>query len=206
MAEKIQLLVSAVDKDGAVLAEQMHIGSDAVIVNQCGRYGYEEIARNGHRIQVFAMAERGVGLSRNTALLHADADICVFSDEDIVLCGDYQEQIRRAYAELPDADMILVNVQVAPARRTYWNEDIHRINYRNYGRYPAYSITARHEALLRWTECALFPAFRRGRQIQQRGGQPVSAGLSAGRFKDLFPHHMHRRGKGAGIHLVQRLS
>ena len=149
MAEKIQLLVSAVDKDGAVLAEQMHIGSDAVIVNQCGRYGYEEIARNGHRIQVFAMAERGVGLSRNTALLHADADICVFSDEDIVLCGDYQEQIRRAYAELPDADMILVNVQVAPARRTYWNEDIHRINYRNYGRYPAYSITARHEALLR---------------------------------------------------------
>ena len=31
MAEKIQLLVSAVDKDGAVLAEQMHIGSDAVI-------------------------------------------------------------------------------------------------------------------------------------------------------------------------------
>lgn len=149
MAEKIQLLVSAVDKDGAVLAEQMHIGSDAVIVNQCGRYGYEEIARNGHRIQVFAMAERGVGLSRNTALLHADADICVFSDEDIVLCGDYQEQIRRAYEELPDADMILVNVQVAAARRTYWNEDIHRINYRNYGRYPAYSITARHEALLR---------------------------------------------------------
>ena len=86
MAEKIQLLVSAVDKDGAVLAEQMHIGSDAVIVNQCGRYGYEEIARNGHRIQVFAMAERGVGLSRNTALLHADADICVFSDE-ACLCG-----------------------------------------------------------------------------------------------------------------------
>lgn len=144
MAEKIQLLVSAVDKDGAVLAEQMHIGSDAVIVNQCGRYGYEEIARNGHRIQVFAMAERGVGLSRNTALLHADADICVFSDEDIVLCGDYQEQIRRAYAELPDADMILVNVQVAPARRTYWNEDIHRINYRNYGRYPAYSLSLIH--------------------------------------------------------------
>lgn len=149
MRNKIQLLVSAVNQDAAVLAEQMNIRGDAVIVNQCDRYGYEEFGEKGHRIQVFSMAERGVGLSRNTALLHADADICVFSDEDIVLCEDYEERIVRAYEELPDADMILVNVKVAPSRRTYWNEDIHRINYRNYGRYPAYSITARHEALLR---------------------------------------------------------
>lgn len=149
MQKKIQLLVSAVNQDAAALAKQMNIRGNAVIVNQCDSYGYEEIGGQGRRIQVFSMAERGVGLSRNTALLHADADICVFSDEDIVLCEDYEELIGRAYEELPDADMILVNVRVAPVRRTYWNEDIHRINYRNYGRYPAYSITARHEALLR---------------------------------------------------------
>lgn len=149
MRNRIQLLVSAVNQDAAVLAEQMNIRGDAVIVNQCDRYGYEEFEEKGHRIQVFSMAERGVGLSRNTALLHANADICVFSDEDIVLCEDYEKLIARAYEELPDANMILVNVKVAPSRRTYWNEDIHRINYRNYGRYPAYSITARHEALLR---------------------------------------------------------
>lgn len=149
MAGKIQLLVSAVDKDAAELVQQMHICSDAVIVNQCDRYGYQELSVKGRRIQVFSMAERGVGRSRNTAMLHADADICVFSDEDIVLCEGYEELIDQAYEELPDADMILVNVRVAPSRRTYWNEDIHRINSRNYGRYPAYSITARHEALLR---------------------------------------------------------
>ena len=145
----VQLLVSAVDKDAAVLIGQMHIRTDAVVVNQCDRYGYEEIADKGHRIQVFSMPERGVGLSRNTALLHANGDICVFSDEDIVLTQDYEVQIRKAYEELPDADMILFNVKVAPSRRTYWNEDIHRVNYRNYGRYPAYSITVKREALLR---------------------------------------------------------
>lgn len=149
MKKRVQLLVAAVEQNADLLAERMHICSDAVIVNQCGRYGYEEFEREGNRIQVFSMAERGVGLSRNTALLHADTDLCVFSDEDIVLHKDYQERIRRIYEELPDADMILVNVKVAPARRTYWNEDIHRISYRNYGRYPAYSITARHESLLR---------------------------------------------------------
>ncbi len=146
---RIQLLVSAVDKDVHALIRQMHISTDAVIVNQCGRYDYEELAENGHKVQVFSMPERGVGLSRNTALLHAGADVCVFSDEDIVLTEDYEEKIRRVYEELPDADMILVNVKVAPSRRTYWNEDVHRITYRNYGRYPAYSITARRDALLR---------------------------------------------------------
>ena len=149
MKKRVQLLVSAVEQDAVLLAERMNICSDAVIVNHSNRYGYEEVEKAGHKIQVFTMPERGVGLSRNTALLHAAADICVFSDEDIVLHKDYQERIRRIYEELPDADMILVNVKVAPARRTYWNKDIHRIDHRNYGRYPAYSITARHEALLR---------------------------------------------------------
>lgn len=146
---RIQLLISAVDKDTTTLIKQMHIRTDAVIVNQCDRYGYGEITDSGYKVQTFSMPERGVGLSRNTALLHASADVCVFSDEDIVLSEDYEEQIRRAYEELPDADMILVNVKVAPSRRTYWNEDVHRVGYRNYGRYPAYSITARRDALLR---------------------------------------------------------
>ena len=146
---KIQLLVSAVEKDAAELIRQMHIRTDAVIVDQCDRYGYEEMEERGHRIQVFTMPERGVGLSRNTALLHASADVCVFMDEDVVLSEDYEAQIRKAYEQLPDADMILVNVKVAPSRRTYWNEDIHRVGRCNYGRYPGYSITARREALLR---------------------------------------------------------
>lgn len=146
---KIQVLVSAVGQNAAELVAKMNIHTDAVIVNQCDRYGYEEIPVRDGRVQCFSMKERGVGLSRNTALLHADTEICVFSDEDIVLTKDYERRICKAYEELPDADMILVNVKVAPSRRTYWNKDIHRITYRNYGRYPAYSITARLDALRR---------------------------------------------------------
>lgn len=144
---KIQVLVSAVDQNAAELTAKMNIHTDAVIVNQCDHYGYEEFQVQGGKVQCFSMKERGVGLSRNTAFLHADAEICVFSDEDIVLSKDYEKQIAKAYEQLTDADMILVNVKVAPSRRTYWNGDIHRINYRNYGRYPAYSITARPDAL-----------------------------------------------------------
>lgn len=146
---KVEVLASAVEQDAAELAAKMNIHTDAVLVNQCGRYDYEEVPVADGVVKCLSMPERGVGLSRNTALLHAQGDICLFSDEDIVLADDYEQKILQAYQELPDADMILVNVKVSPSRRTYWNEDIHRISFRNYGRYPAYSITAKRDALRR---------------------------------------------------------
>lgn len=146
---KMQVLVSAVDKDAGKLYEKMNIDADAVIVNQCGGYGYEEFEEGRCRIQCFSMKERGVGLSRNTALMHADADICLFSDEDIVFADGLCEAVRKAYMQYPDADMILFNVKVAPARRTYWNEKAKRIRWYNYGRYPAYSISGKLDLLRR---------------------------------------------------------
>lgn len=146
---KVQVLVSAVGKDVKELAAGMKLDSDAVIVNQCGEYGYQEWEAKHGRIQCFHMKERGVGLSRNTALLHADADICLFSDEDIVLEKDYADAIRDAYQSYPDADMLLFNVKVAPARRTYWIGQAARVRWYNYGRYPAYSISGKLGSLRR---------------------------------------------------------
>lgn len=145
---KLEVLVSAVEKDAAKLISQMHINTDAVLVNQCDKYGFERIAADGE-VKCFSMPERGVGLSRNTALLHASKDVVLFSDEDIRLAADYKEKILEAYRRLPDADMILFNVQVAPSRRTYWNTKIRRVSFGNYGRYPAYSISARLSSLRR---------------------------------------------------------
>lgn len=150
---KVQVLVSAVGQNMTRLSEKMNIETDAVIVNQCDRYDYEEysleVDGKSGRIQCFSMKERGVGLSRNTALLHANSDICLFSDEDIVLSGGYQDTIREAYTSYPDADMILFNVKVDPSRRTYWNDRVKKIHWYNYGRYPAYSISGKLEALRR---------------------------------------------------------
>ena len=146
---EIQVLVSAVEQNMAALVEKMNINTPAVVVNQCDSYGYEEMEHNGAKIQCFSMQERGVGLSRNTALLHADAEVCLFSDEDITLTVDYAREMEKAYREIPDADMILFNVKVSPKRKTYWNTDIHRVNYRNYGRYPAYSISGKLDSLRR---------------------------------------------------------
>ena len=156
---KLQVLVSAVKQDARQLAAKMNLSTDTVMVNQCGKYGYEEFeirkslpsdtATTQGRVQCFSMAEKGVGLSRNTALLHADSDVYLFSDEDIVLSDDYAKEILDTYEKYPDADMILFNVKVAPSRRTYWNEEVKQIRWYNYGRYPAYSISGKLEALHR---------------------------------------------------------
>lgn len=146
---KIQVLVSTVDNDADELYKKMNIDTDAVIVNQCGKYDYKEFELAHGNVQCFYMKERGVGLSRNTALLHAKADICLFSDEDIVFMEGLQNTVRETYIKYPEADMILFNVKVSPARRTYWNEQVKRIRWYNYGRYPAYSISGKLDSLRR---------------------------------------------------------
>lgn len=61
----------------------MGLETDAILVNQCGHAAYQEYEHKGKQIRCFSMKERGVGLNRNTALLHAEGEICLFSDEDI---------------------------------------------------------------------------------------------------------------------------
>ena len=145
----IQMLVSAVGQDVRTLAERMNIETDAIVINQCGGFGYEEYTHKGHTVRCYSLKERGVGLSRNSALMRAEEALCIFSDEDIVYDTGYAGQVEEVFRRHPDADMVLFNVKVAPSRKTYWNEEEKRIRWYNYGRYPAYSIAARTDALHR---------------------------------------------------------
>ena len=47
---KIQVLVSAVEQDAAELVAKMNIHTDAVLVNQCSGYGYEEVPADGGKV------------------------------------------------------------------------------------------------------------------------------------------------------------
>ena len=94
MSKRLQMLISAVDKDCKSLLEQMNIESDAVLVNQFiktdGDNYEEEFQQNGHTVKVIGRREKGVGLSRNTALENADHEIIQFADDDIVYDNIYQ--------------------------------------------------------------------------------------------------------------------
>lgn len=146
---KLQVLVAAVNENVEMLAEKMNLESEAVIVNQCDHFAYQEYLHRDKLIRCFSMAERGVGLSRNTALMRAEGEICLFSDEDIVLSSGYEKTVLEAFETNPDADLITFNFKVDPSRATYYNQTKRRIRWYNYGRYPTYAVAARLEALRR---------------------------------------------------------
>lgn len=144
---KLQILVSAMNKEMHSLAEKMNLQAESILINQCSENRYEEFEYKGNKMRCYHLAERGVGLSRNNALLRADADLCLFADEDIVYEDGAADKIIAAFAAHPEADMLLFNVKVTPERRTYWISDFHRIHWYNCGRYPAYSFALRTDKM-----------------------------------------------------------
>lgn len=145
----IQTLVSCVNQDMKMIAEKMNLQTDAIVINQCGNNSYLEYEHKGHKICCYSFAEKGVGLSRNNALLRATADIVLFSDEDIVYENGYAKKILDEFEKYPDQQILLFNMDVAEDRRTYYTTAPTKVKWYNCGRYPTYSFAIRREPLHR---------------------------------------------------------
>ena len=155
--DRLQILISAVNKDPEELIGNMNLDCDAVIVNQLiGVYQDSDLADKrqdyiqkfkDHEAMIMHRLEKGVGLSRNTALENADHELIQFGDDDIVYDDGYAQKVIAEFDNHPEADILLFNVKAQEGRETYWNMDFARVNWRNYGRYPAYAICARRQKL-----------------------------------------------------------
>lgn len=149
---KVQLLISAMFAEPKELVKKMNVASEAILINQCDASGFESFFvkdENGQEreIKAYSFGERGVGLSRNNALLRADKEISLFSDDDIVYEKGYEKKIIEEFEKHKEADVLLFNVEVCEERRTYFNTDFHRVRWYNCGRYPAYAIAIRTEKM-----------------------------------------------------------
>lgn len=145
---KVQVLASVMNQSMEQIAQEMNLSSDAVIINQCERLGSEEMTYNGGVVRFFSFPERGIGKSRNEAIMRADRDICLFSDEDIQYVDGYEKLIVQEFEKNPKADMILFNIEVEEARRTYHITARKKVHWYNCGRYGAVSFAVRRDSLL----------------------------------------------------------
>jgi len=126
----LQVLVATMHQNDNSLIEKMNIKSDAIIINQCDKNDIQEFEYKGYKIKFLSFAERGIGLSRNNALMRATADICLFADDDVTYVDDYKEIIYRAFEQNSNADMIVFNVpstnpnrpsqEIIQSRRVRW--------------------------------------------------------------------------------------
>lgn len=145
---KVQVLVSTTHQTDYSLLEKMNIRSDAIIINQCDINKFEEFTSNGHKIKFLSFKEQGVGLSRNTALMRSDGDICLFADDDMTYVDKYNEIISREFQKNPQADVIVFNVPSTNIERpTYIIPKPSRVKWYNSLRYGAVKIAVRTEKI-----------------------------------------------------------
>ena len=145
---RVQVLASVMNQTLEEIREKMHLDSDAVIINQCEKLAFEEQKKEGYSVRMYSFPDRGIGRSRNEAIMRADGDICLFSDEDIVYEPGYAGAIAREFERNPKADMILFNIAICEERQTYHITERKRVHWYNCGRYGAVSFAVRRESLL----------------------------------------------------------
>ena len=107
----VQVLVSTINPNPKELIEKMNIQTDAIIVCQCKKNGYEEISKNNRIIKIFYFNEKGVGLSRNNCLQRSYADIILFADDDEILVDNYEKIILDGFNKYFKSDMLLFNLK-----------------------------------------------------------------------------------------------
>lgn len=111
---KVEILLSCMNQQDGQLLAQSRITGDAVMINQCGREDYAEYSTEKGVARVYGSADRGLTKSRNLAIEKSLADICMLSDDDEQFLPDYEDRIREAYRELPQADVIVFQIENWP--------------------------------------------------------------------------------------------
>ena len=110
MDETIEVLIATMHQTDLSIIDKCNIQTPCLVVNQCDKTDYVEEEREYGKIRMISSTDRGLSRSRNVALKNSHADICVICDDDIVYKQDYKDLICSAFKKLPDADVIVFNV------------------------------------------------------------------------------------------------
>ena len=144
-----QLLVATMHQTDDTLYQKMNLGSDAIIVNQCNQNYIQEFCKEETKIKMISLKERGVGLSRNTALMRAEADIVEFADDDMIFTNTYKEDVLAEFENHPEADAIIFSVDsLNPARPLRKIKKFERISRWKALKYGCARLAVKREKLI----------------------------------------------------------
>lgn len=178
---RLQVLAVTMHREDLSIAEQMNIRCDAVVANQADRE--EDISRTTHHgtWRMITTSTRGVGRNRNIGLEAAEGDILLLSDDDVVYCDDMPTQVLQAFAQNPQADVIIFGMDMVRDGQVFEtrSEPFHRIRVWNAMKYGTYRIALRRDALER-AKLRFHESFG--------GGCPFSAGEDTLFIKSCLDH------------------
>ena len=145
----LQVLISTMYQTDYSLLEKMNIQTDAIVINQCDTNAILGFLHNGHSIKWLSLQERGVGLSRNSALARATGDILLFADDDVIYNDGYEKTVLDFFQEHPSVGLAVFNLRsLNPSRPEYDIPRDCRLRLYNCLRYGACRIAVRRECLM----------------------------------------------------------
>ncbi|MGI6213339.1 MAG: glycosyltransferase [Christensenellales bacterium] len=146
---KIEVLVSTMYRKDFDLIKKMNIKGDAVIINQTDKDGYAEADTEKGKAKFISTTDRGLSVSRNAAIKAASGEVCLIADDDLRYADDYIEGVKKAYLELPRADIIVFDVlSLNPERpeRDFGNR-IFKLGFKRALQVSSYRISFRPEKI-----------------------------------------------------------
>lgn len=149
---KVEVLTATMYQKNFDKIREMNIQSDVLFANQDDKYEYTEMGFNNcYKARMITTPDRGVGKNRNKALLYAEGEILLFSDEDIVYNSDYCVEIEKAYESLPDADVIIFSCNLIKNNKIFYvvKNKTKRLHLFNALKYGTYVVSIRRNSLLK---------------------------------------------------------
>ena len=137
-----EILLSCLNSDGMEIVKNSCIDSDVLVVNQCEKDGYEKFGN----VQIYSVNQRGLTKSRNFAIEHSKADICLLCDDDEKFKKGYKRKIIRAYEKIKDADVIIFNIGNRPSS---FPKKVRRLSYFDLMKVSSWQISFRRENLIK---------------------------------------------------------
>lgn len=145
---KLQVLVSTMYQKDYSLLERMNIHSDVIVINQCDYNKVERFTFRGYDVLWMSFNERGVGVSRNNALLRASGDILLFADDDVVYEDDYSQRIIGCFENNPTVDFIVFNLKsLNPERPEAVVDKTYKLHWYNCMKFGACKIAIRKDEI-----------------------------------------------------------
>lgn len=117
MRPTVQVLVASMNQKDYSLIEKLNLRTEAIIINQCDNNKTSNIEHNGNNICIINTEERGLSRSRNMAIQNATGDICLLCDDDVLYVDNYEDILIKAFATLPQADIIVFNFKAINGRQ-----------------------------------------------------------------------------------------
>lgn len=144
----LQILLSTMDNDINVL-DRENIFSDVVVVNQCGRDHSRLLNGNSYNVHWIDSRTKGLSTSRNLAIKHAAADICLLADDDLVYDKDLSRLVIDEFEKNDTADIIAFIVDgVSGPRKKNWPKE-KKLNYLSSMKVSSVQIAFRRNVIIK---------------------------------------------------------